>query len=85
MTLDEVTEVIQYLNQHPTAAEILALVYEVKTNAPWKPISEDQFNKELSEVPPGILGPVEKAPEDFLDSVSFAKDMLAKMKKSAPN
>lgn len=71
---------LRYLNRHPTAAEILAAVYEVKTPALFTDIDENQFKSGFGEFQQVLGQAPEGAPDDFRDNVRFATEMMEKMK-----
>lgn len=86
--MSEVGEVFDYLSDHPSEAEILAAVYEVKPrfNAkaaremlgpkPKREIDEESFNQL-----PGLMGQMPQGiPDEIRNSIKFAEDKLKQMK-----
>lgn len=79
-------EFLEYLSEHPSAAEILAAVYkvEVKSRKPFRAMSENEVVSGINEAQrifgPGDALPVEQAPADFRDNVQWATELMEKMK-----
>lgn len=75
-------EIVNYLNDHPTAAEILAAVYEVK---PRFKIDVEEFEQNFNQLPEIFSQLPERPPNDFIESMRWAEGELAKMKKNKEN
>ena len=92
MTLDDIEDVFTYLNAHPTASEILQLVYEVKPKGPISKfeLTEEEFMQEVSgaemrAINEAAFGEVLKPSDDFVDNMKFAEEMMRQMKKKPVN
>lgn len=80
-------EVFEYINEHPTTAEILAAVHEVRTQAStlkslrkgMARIDPNQFESEFNQMPE-FLGQPEKAPDDFWEHVNWVNSQLERFK-----
>lgn len=79
-TLIEVIELLQYVNEHPTAAEILAVVHGVKVttassirkNMP----DEKEFEEGFWAPEMQMFGMPEHIDPDLQESLNFVKDKL---------
>lgn len=85
--LEEVEDLLEYLNRHPTAAEIMSAVHGVKPRGKRvrfaKDISEAEFNNQLGAdqgLIAGTLGPAGVAPEDMREGIRWAEDQLKKIR-----
>lgn len=81
-TLEEVSELFNYLADHPTAAEILAAVYEVKPRNRFLKPDQSKFHTDFGQVP-NIMGTAPQKPsKEFNESINFAEQMMRDMKLS---
>lgn len=81
---------LDFLSHHPTAADILAAVYEVKPKAgnrgPQRParvhvpehVDDAHLIAGLNQAT-SFVGPSQPMPEDFKSSISWAEDIMKKM------
>jgi hypothetical protein len=84
-TLIEVVELLEYLSEHPTAAEILAAAYGVKSKRLRKSagaVDEADFSKNYSEVSQIMQAVPQSAPDDFKEGFAWAQAQLERMKKA---
>jgi hypothetical protein len=84
-TLPQVSELFDYLAEHPTTSEILSAVYKVKKPLRLRgQVSEDEFNQEFyskdSMEMIGAVGPMENSDTEMKASMYFAKQKLDKIK-----
>lgn len=81
--MSEIDEVFTYLNQHPTAAEILAVVYEVKTKSVGLEgfkIDQGMFEKDLSEVAAIPKMSFERLSPEFAESIRWVQEKMTSLK-----
>lgn len=85
MTLFEAEEVLDYLACHPTEAEILAAVYEVKTKGRSRRNTDENFDeKTFNELPSSVGGlePVMGLPDELCANLKWAQELAAKYRKA---
>jgi len=86
MTLTEVEEILDYLGEHPTAAEILTAVYQVKPKYSRRLAKKAKATlDEIFSVSSGALGQPETLDPTFRQSIDLAKDIMKKMGKEPIN
>ena len=86
MTLYEAAELLEYLAYNPSSEELTCAKYKIKIGKPKKfsiP-DEKEFIGNLSEAA-AIMDVSEKPPEDFVQNINWAKEMMAKMGKKEVN
>jgi len=90
MFLYEVEEVLKYLADHPTSAEIEALVYEVKPRHRKLPTEDEfhrQFNNVIYDSKEGIANSecvehMSNLPEELRSKLKWAEELQAKYRKA---
>lgn len=91
--MEEAEDLLDYLNEHPTAAEILAAAHKIKVNYVSKrktkkiraSLDAAGMAKELRDI--NLLAGLqtEVMPDDFHESIKYAQELMNQMKKKPVN
>lgn len=87
ITLPEVEQILEYLNAHPTEAEILAAVYKVESRSKKLNLTKEEYESRMGEVAPTFFNSsqAEFLTPEMRENIRWAEETVARMKNKQAN